>query len=412
MFAAVSLALSGYAYAEDGPVSLPQNARLADYVKVGLVNHPGLRSDYEEYLVAMQREPQVASLPDPVASYTNMFEEVQTRTGPQENLLSISQTVPWMGKLRLKSSIASREAEAALREYEQHRLHLIRDISIAYYDYAYLGKESAITQETLTLLRRLEESVTEKVRVGGDYSASLRLEVEMGKTEDRLRGLSRDRARKTAVLKALLGGSGAAEGLLPWPSLSESSVPREGRALLKERLLAQSPRLKAIDEKISAADERVRLAKKSPIPDPTIGVNYIDIGGAGEDAVGVTLGFRIPFGRKKYKAERLEAEARRRAIQGERAEEENKLIEELEASLSDLGEAADRVELYRDKLLSVAEEAVEVSETSYASGKAGILEVIDSERTLLDLQKIYWRAVADTRASLIELQTLVGTEEL
>ncbi len=410
-FLALRLLQGGTILAGEGAVALPPSAGLADYVKTGLLNHPGLKSDYQKYRAALHRVPQVKSLPDPMVSYTHFFEQVQTRTGPQENIYSITQTIPWMGKLRLQGSIASREAEAALRRYEKRRLQLIREISAAYYDYAYLGKESAITRKTLDLLRRLEESVDEQVRAGGEYSASLRLEVEKGKTEDRLSAVQSARARKSAALETSIGRKAGGTSLLPWPALADDGASREGRDRLKAQLLAQNPGLKAIREQLAAADDRVRLAKRSPIPDPTIGVNYIDIGGSGEDAVGMTLGFRIPLGWKKYKAERMEAEAIRQAAREQLTEQENTLLEELAVALADFDEAVDRAALFRDKLLPAAEEAVKVSETSYSAGKESILEVIDSERTLLELQKTYWRAVANSRARLIELRTLTGTEK-
>ena len=49
---------------------------------------------------------------------------------------------------------------------------------------------------------------------------------------------------------------------------------------------------------------------------------------------------------------------------------------------------------------------MENSRTSYESGRTGILEVIDSERSLLDLQLLYWRASADAWQQRIIIQTL------
>ena len=89
---------------------------------------------------------------------------------------------------------------------------------------------------------------------------------------------------------------------------------------------------------------------------------------------------------------------------------ENELLEALSTAMSDFEEAADRVLLYRSKLLPSAREALEVTEAKYSAGEAPILDVIDSERTLLELQRIYWRAVGDAQSRLVEMQTLVGDE--
>jgi outer membrane protein TolC len=80
----------------------------------------------------------------------------------------------------------------------------------------------------------------------------------------------------------------------------------------------------------------------------------------------------------------------------------------LSASLALLEDANRRLELYGEELLDLAEQAVENSRTSYESGRTGILEVIDSERSLLDLQLLYWRAASDAWQQRITLQTLAN----
>jgi len=64
--------------------------------------------------------------------------------------------------------------------------------------------------------------------------------------------------------------------------------------------------------------------------------------------------------------------------------------------------------LYGTDLLQLARQAVEISRTSYEGGRTGILEVIDSERSLLELETQYWRAAADTWQARVHLQTLVN----
>jgi outer membrane protein TolC len=76
--------------------------------------------------------------------------------------------------------------------------------------------------------------------------------------------------------------------------------------------------------------------------------------------------------------------------------------------LSTLEDTNRRLKLYGEELLSLAEQAVENSRTSYESGRTGILEVIDSERSQLDLQLLYWRAAADAWKQRIIIQTLAN----
>ena len=66
--------------------------------------------------------------------------------------------------------------------------------------------------------------------------------------------------------------------------------------------------------------------------------------------------------------------------------------------------------LYKNDLLPKARQALEISQSSYENSTIGILEVIDSERTLIELEMIYWRASSDAWKHWIYIQTLMGKE--
>lgn len=389
---------------------------LADYVAHGIEHNPGLRADYQKHQAALQKIPQARALPDPRIMATHFVEDIQTRTGPQQNQVFVSQTIPWFGKLRLRGAVASKEAEAIEHAYEAELLALARDIGLGYYDYAYLGEATRITREVLELLDRLEETVRTKVRVGGDQAQLLRLEVEIAKNRDALQGLEKQRASMSASLDALLGRRDAE--LLPWPNLPPLKHGAQSRTSLSQQLLDDNPELKALQSRIEKAEEAVALAKKSPIPDPTIGAGVFDTGdalnpattGSGDDPWAIQISFSIPLGQKKYKAERREAEANFEAAKQTLTDRENALLAQLERTLQDLAEVEERVELYDETLLPKARQAVEVTESSYRADRSSILDLIDSERTLLEIERTYQRAVADHYKGHVHLQTLTGRQ--
>ena len=317
----------------------------------------------------------------------------------------------------MRGEIASKEAQAIYYLYENSLLYLHRDISLSYYDYAYLAKATEITEKIITLLERLEPSVKEKVRVGNDLASLLRLQVEIGKNRDVFQALKKERQRQSSTMSALLGRRDV--DLLPWIKLEEFKDLPEGRVKLVEALFKGNPELKAIEMRIAKAEKAVKLSNLSPIPDPTIGVNYFDTGsalnpgtpGSGDDPWGVTLSFRIPLWFGKYKAEKKQALANHRAVEAVLTDRQNTLIAELERALEDFQEADERIALYTKTLLPIARQAVEVSEESYKANRSTILDVIDSDRTLLELEKTYWRAVANRHSSHVRLKALVGRRQ-
>lgn len=407
----ISWCFGAYAVAGDS-AQTPQT--LVDYVATGLRENPGLQAEYEKAQAALQRIPQAKGLPDPRIMATHFVEDIETRTGPQRNQLFVSQTIPWFGKLRLRGEVASKEAEAIQFAYESSVLALAREIALAYYDYAYLGEATRLTGEISDLLERLRETVDQKVRAGGNLAPLLRLEVELGKTRDLLQSFQKDRVTQSASLNAMLGRQSRQP--LPWPSMPRPSHHHEDPAALVADLIADNPELKAMRSRIAKAEEAVRLSKRSPIPDPTIGVGIFDTDdavnpatvGSGDDPWAIQLSFSIPLWSGKYRAEKEEALANYAAAKQALTDRENRLVAELEGKLQELAEIEQRVHLYADTLLPKARQAVELVETGYETDKFTILDLIDSERSLLEIEQNYWRAVADHYQILVRLRTLTG----
>lgn len=405
------------------PIALGQNLKseipgnsLSQYIAYGLSHNPGLSAEYERYEAALQRIPQVKALPDPKVTATHFFEAIQTRTGPQETQLFVNQTIPWFGKLRLRGNVASAEAEAINHGYQGAVLNLAERIGVSYYDYAYLGKATEITSSVTDLIAGLRDTVEAKVQGGDDLAPLLRLEVELARNQDLLQTLQKQRLSVSAELRALLGMPGDTPPL-PFPSLTYPGRHAFDREVVIASLLQDNPELKQLDSRINSASEALRLSKLSPLPDPTLGAGILDTGsaffpntaGSGDDPWALQISFSIPLWRKKYKAERMEAEAKYDMAKSMLSERENALLAQVDAEFQKLAENQERLELYDETLLPKARQALEVTETSYKADRASVLDLIDSERTLLEVERGYWKTVADYFSSLIRLRTLTGT---
>lgn len=388
---------------------------LQSYLSLALANNPQLEAFEQRYEAAMQRIPQAAALPDPMLQVTSFVESVQTRTGPQENVFMLSQKLPWFGKLGSRKEVASSEAEALWYAYQNQQLSLVRGVSLAYYEYGYTQEAIRLTKENRNLLEKLEPIVEEKVKGGADLNALLRLKVEIGKVDDRLQTLKQKRVAQSAKLGELLALSNSS--VLPWPKWDAPEPVSLDGPLLTRVIRVNNPELQMLEHKVASAEARREIARLENYPDVTLGLNYVQIGSpevnpstpdAGRDAWGVTVAVNIPIWFDKYDAAKAEALATKRSFENEYENRYNALRAELSASLSTLEDANRRLKLYGEELLSLAEQAVENSRTSYESGRTGILEVIDSERSQLDLQLLYWRAAADAWKQRIIIQTLAN----
>jgi len=391
--------------AERREIQSTANRTLERYLQEAMRANPQLEAEYQRAIAAQKLSPQLGALPDPKLSYTEFISQVQTRTGPQDRSVALTQAFPWPGKLSLRRGIADRAAEAALYRYEGLQRQVIRELGLAFYDYAYLGEARRITQENVALLEQLVPTVDEKVRGGGDLSASLRLEVELTRVKDQLQAIDEQRKAQSSRLESMLGRSPGLESVLPWPGLRASPARLDSQATM-EAAVADHPLIIAARSGVMSAQLAEDLAGKASLPDLNVGANVIDIGDGGDTAVGVTVGISLPLNFAKYRAEREESEALTAAAEAEVESLRQRLMADLHRAIQGYRESSKRLELYQGKLLPSAEQALELTGESYRTDKATVTDLIDAERTLLDLRLRNQRALAAAHKSALEIRTL------
>lgn len=405
-------------YKDDAALpELNDTSTLDDYVLYAVLNNQGLRAGFNRWRASLEKITPARTLPDPRFTYSYYIEEVETRLGPQKHKFGIMQTFPWFGKLNLKGNIAAEIANGEKQKFEVEKLALIYKVKKIYFEYYYLGRSIEVTQDNLTLLNYLESVTRAKYRGGkGRQDAVLRAQVELGKIEDRLNSL-RD---MTKPVKAKLNTAlnRPVDAFLPLPkTFVMEKIQLEDEALVA-LLRSNHPQLKRLDYMEKKEDLSVKLAEKNYYPDVSIGLNYIqtdqrtdmDPEGNGRDPVIGMLSFNIPIWQRKYDSIKTSAIVRRNAVLKERSDKENLLIAELESALYGYRDAGRKITLYRDRLIPKAEQTMEVTQAAFTTGKAGFLDLIDSQRILLEFQLSLERALTDQAQYLAEIEMLTGGE--
>ncbi|MHC4592845.1 MAG: TolC family protein [Planctomycetota bacterium] len=400
-----------------GVPPLPEDPSLDDYLRYAAEHNPGLKAAFERWQAALERIPQATSLPDPRFTYRYFIEHVETRVGPQEQSVGLAQMFPWFGKLSLRGSMAAEAAEAAGRRLEAERLKLCYRVKHAYYEYHYLARAVAVVERTRDLVERLEEVVRTRYKAGAaEHSEVIRAQVELGKLEDRLLTLRELRGPIVARLNAALNRLPGAP--LPWPrELREEEISASDEEILIWYRDA-NPQLQALRHEIAREEHAILLAAKDYYPDVTVGLDYIDTGGArmpgvsdsGKDPVIAMVSVNVPLWRAKYRAGEREAQARHRAAVGARAERENELGSHIKMVLYGFRDAERKIDLYRDTLVPKARQSLRATETAFRAGKAGFSDLVDAERILLEFELSHERARADCAQRLAELDMLTGRE--
>lgn len=408
--------------AEGSPCSsnlpeLDEGATLADYLAYAALNNPGLKSAFNRWKAALEKVPQVRSLPDPKFNYAYYIRNVETRVGPQRHKFGISQMFPWFGKLDLKGDKALEAANADRERYETAKLKLFYKVKNVYYEYYYLARAIAITNENLQLLTYIESVARIRYKAGkAPYAVIIKAQVELGKMEDHLSTLNELREPLTAVINAALNRP--SDKPLPWPD----DIPKDDISISDEelftRLKENNPELKSIEFTAAKEKTAIDLAKRSYYPDIVVGVNYIETGDAlmsnteesGKDPIMAMFSINLPLWYGKYHASEREAKARYNAALQNRSDRENNLVADLQMSLFKFRDAERKIDLYRDTLIPKAEQSLNVTQQAFEAVKADFLDLIDAQRTLLQFRLSYERALANRAQRLAEIEMLVGKE--
>ena len=396
---------------------LSDDSTLADYLAYAALHNPGLEAAFNRWKASLEKIPQVTSLPDPRFTYVYYIEEVETRVGPQRHKLDISQTFPWFGKLELRGDVALEEANSMREMYETMKLKLFFTVKEVYYDYYFLSRAVSITEENLKLLGYFENVARTKYSAGKASNADvIKAQVELGKLEERLLSLRELKEPVTAKLNTILNRS--FDAVLPSPV----EAPDENAVFTDTELIKllekHNSELKALDFTTSQHKKAVELAKKQFYPDITAGMSYIATDtssmpgtvDSGKDPVMAMISLNLPLRRNKYHAAVREAELRKKAAEKERENRFNTFISDMKTTLYNFRDAGRKVELYRDTLIPKALQSLNVTQTAFEAGRKDFLSLMDTQRTLLELELAHEKALINRAKNRALIEMIIGKD--
>jgi cobalt-zinc-cadmium efflux system outer membrane protein len=383
-----------------------ENSTLDDYLRHAFAHNPGLWVAFERHQAALARIPQSQALDDPALSFEYFLEQKDTRYQ-----VGLTQSFPAFGTLSLREKKATAEADAAGYAADAERLALFDRVIKAFHEYHYLSRATQVTEEAYRLLTDLEQVVDTRYRTGAaPFSDLIKTQVEKDRIASDLESLRDERASQSAGLAALLNLP--VYDVLPWPGAMPSGAAIMDAKTLDDMLGELNPELKAAGAMIAAETVREQLARRNFLPGIMLGANWMAMPGADgqgdETDVSVMAGITLPLWRGKYRAEIREAEAMRRAATGERDNMQNRLKAELSMAIVKFRTAERRMDLFRGSLIPKAEQALEVAQQDFSSGKVDFMTLIDGRRTWLEFRLMLERATADREIAMGEIGCCIG----
>jgi outer membrane protein TolC len=383
--------------------------------------------------VAYQRSPDIAAareawrakvahyrvatgLPDPQLMVTYFPEPIETRLGPQEWNATLSQTIPFPGKLNQAGKVVQTEARIAKLQLDITVRNVVARIRESVYELIYIRAAKGIAAQQETLLKQLQ-TVGETAYAQDRAALVDRMKALSQSGQLRYDALLLDELEQVEItrLNSLLNRSPrAAIG-----DLVVSPLPPLLYSLDEITHLAETHQeeIRIAEQGIRRAEAQVGLARSSYFPDFKVGLFYAQIGhpdvpqpppDAGDDALGVQLGLTLPLWLGKNQGQLQQARADLAKAEAGKQSRINDARTQLHATYFRLQNAHRLVELYQNELLPQAAQTLQIAETWFQTGQTSFSDFVEAQAVWYNFQLALARAQADYGKHWVGLEQLVG----
>ena len=389
---------------------------LDELIKEALENNPQVKAAYEEWQASLEQISQAKGFPDPMLSFAHFGQSIETRLGPQRNKISLSQKIPFFGKLSLKEKIAQENSSIFEVQHAKVAADLVLQVKEAFFSLYWFEKTIDLRQEEKEVLSRLARIAQKKYETGlASQQDVLKAHLEISRLAEKILTLEQGKKTIEAKLNALLNRPTAS----PFGRVGDIGERQLALNLSELYELAMGGRLelKQAQHFVLKSEKSIELAKKNNWPDFTLRFEYFDIGGGstsfpedGRNAWLGAIGINIPLWRGKYDAAEAEAAIRLTADQKRLEGVKNDTAARINEYYHEIKTYEDQLALYKHSLIPQAEQAFKASEVGYLSGKVDFLNLLESERVILQIKTGYFKNLSDSRKSLAQLERMVGQD--
>ena len=386
-----------------------------------LRTNPELQAAKLRWSASSERIVQERALDDPVIGFTYFGEQVQTRVGEKQAGVMASQKVPFLGKRSLKGEVARNEAKVSGGRYLTLEREIVAKAKSAFYELYWTHQSISINEENRYLLKRFVKIAEVKYATGkATQQDVLKAQVELSKIVNEL--ITLEQLKETAIARINTLLNLHPDTPLGTPEAVDIEKLTVSLKDLYKKAKEVSPDLSILKYKIEREKAAYKLAKKQYYPDFTFGLNYTFINdmpssamssplGESRDSYTGTLSMNVPiFQKSKHDAGVREANARLKSSKMAYKNRENMTLFEVKDLHFKVQTAERLVNLYRNSIIPLAKQSLQAAESGYQAGQVDFLNLIDSQRALLDFNLAFYRAVADFGTNIAGLERVVGIE--
>lgn len=370
--------------------------------------NPSVSAALAAWGAAAERCPQVVTLDDP--TLLAMVAPASLWPNNQRSyIISLSQKLPWSGKLDLRGRVAEWSAVAASFDHDEVQLRLAEAARLAYYDYFHVNRRLDLNDAGREAVQSFRETARSRFEANqAQQQDVLQADVELGKLEQRRIDLDQLLQVAVARINTLLHRDPDLP-LPPPPEQLENPTALPSVAELRERAIGQRPDLAALQARLNSEQNSLALTIREYYPDVEIMGRYDTFWTDPNQRSQIGMNMNIPLNRQRRDAAVREATFRVNKLQAEYDREVDLVKNEVQGAYARLAAGRRTVQLYADRILPTAEDNVAAATSAYTAGTVDFLRLVQTQRELIELKENYQQALVDFQRNRAELDRVVGT---
>jgi cobalt-zinc-cadmium efflux system outer membrane protein len=381
---------------------------LKTVVQYAREHNPAIQTARERWRAAQYVSAQAGVYDDPVITWDSWNAPENLRfDNADNNIVKVSQKIPFPGKLRLKSAIAEKTAHQQQAEWRTTMLDVEAQVKKAYYDLWGAQQNLQIYTRDQDLAAQAAAIAAQKYAVGQVAQVDvLRSQLEQTTLSTRLAAASIAFNEARARLNLLLDRT-------PDTPLGAPQAPPPVTAIPSFQTIAAllddtQPELAAPLSAIERANLALSLAQRAYYPDFEVSLGRFTNFGR-RDGFGVTVSATIPLAfRQKYDAGVEEAAATLRAAQQDFSRQKNVILLALTQALAAAELAHTQLSTLLSTHLPQAEQTTAAALIGYQTGGSDFSSLLDSLRAVEQAHLEHITAAVNLEKAWADLERAVG----
>jgi len=393
------------------------------YMEMAANENPGLLQSFNEYQAALQKVPQVGSLPDPELSIGVFLSPMELISGNQVADLQLMQMFPWFGTLRTAKDEMNLMAKARYESFMEAKLQVYYEVQQTYYELFKIKQGINILERYLDMMHTIERLtlVRFKSPPSGSGNSSLsdlyRIQIEIGELENSAALLKNQYTSLVAQFNGYLNRDAISRVFLPDSLAVELlDIPL---AAVSDSMLINNPRLGMLQYEQQSLDSRKKMVTKMGYPMIGLGLNYTVINKNvmsastmnGKDMVMPMVTVTLPIYRKKYTAMQAEADLLKSAKAHDYTASVNSLKTQYYQAVQLYQDAQRRIVLYINQGI-LADKSLDIMIKSFTVDGSGLTDIIRVRQQALDYNNKKIEAVTDFNTAVAWLKLLMATQQV